>query len=64
MVRTTQSNFSMQARTGRARGNDGQPTKATVFTAFAGKDRGSDTFQVELNSQRNGGLIGVAATCI
>ncbi len=54
LIQTSGGNFSLQARTGRALGKDGQETRATIFTAFAAADRDSDTFQVQLNAPRNG----------
>ena len=46
------SGFQLQARTERALDKDDQPTQATVFSAFAAKDNGTRTIQVQMSPDK------------
>lgn len=48
--------FRLQGRTDIAWDSQGQPQQATVFVAFAAKDKGTGRIHVGLNEDRNGSL--------
>ena len=54
LVETTHGNFTLQGRTAKVRDDKGQETDATVFSAFAARDRDSDTVHVEMTTSRKG----------
>jgi hypothetical protein len=56
-VRTENISFDLQARTERARKQDGSLSEATVFSAFAAKDSSGATFHVEMNKAKNGNIL-------
>ncbi|XP_060603455.1 mucin-like protein isoform X2 [Ruditapes philippinarum] len=53
-VQTENISFDLQARTERARKQDGSLSDATLFSAFAAKDSSNASFYVELNKAKNG----------
>ena len=54
MITTTDGNFTLQGRTEQAIDVNGQPSFATVFTAFAATDALSDPVTVLMNAARTG----------
>lgn len=46
--------FTLQGRTEPALDADGNPTKATIFSAFAAKDARSDVIHVQLANNNTG----------
>ena len=64
LIETTHGEFTLQGRTAKVRDENGQETDATVFSAFAARDRDSDTVHVEMTTSRrgrfmHGGCIGL-----
>lgn len=53
MIETTDNAFTLQGRTARARNSNGIFLNATVFSAFAAKDKNSERLHVELTSDRS-----------
>ena len=54
LVETTHGEFKLQGRTAKVRDGNGQETDATVFSAFAARDRDFDTVHVEMTTSRRG----------
>ena len=54
LIATTDENFTLQGRTSRALDGNGTEMQATVFSAFAAQDSGSERFHVQMNNTRNG----------
>lgn len=52
-IDTQNETFELQARTTPYTNENGTASNATVFSAFAGKDDGGSTFQVELTESKN-----------
>ncbi|KAK2167799.1 hypothetical protein NP493_1260g00002 [Ridgeia piscesae] len=53
LIETTYGEFTLQGRTAKVRDDNGHETDATVFGAFAARDRDSDTVHVEMTTSRN-----------
>ncbi|KAL3837657.1 hypothetical protein ACJMK2_023003, partial [Sinanodonta woodiana] len=56
-LETTNASFYLQARTSRAEKANGNLTDATIFSAFAAKDKLGSNVQVELNERKDGLII-------
>ncbi|KAK2173006.1 hypothetical protein NP493_911g00016 [Ridgeia piscesae] len=54
LIETTHREFTLQGRTAKVHNDKGQETDATVFSAFAARDRDSDTVHVEITTSRQG----------
>ena len=54
MIETNDETFVMQARTVRAKDENGTETSATVYAAFAAQDNNTDVAQIEMNEDRTG----------
>ncbi|KAK2161673.1 hypothetical protein NP493_1565g00035 [Ridgeia piscesae] len=54
LIETRHGEFTLQGRTAKVRDENGQETDATVFSAFAARDRDSDTVHVEMTTSRRG----------
>ena len=57
LVETTHGEFTLQGRTAKVRDDNGHETDATVFSAFAARDRDSDTVHVEMTTSRKGEMV-------
>ncbi|KAK3597086.1 hypothetical protein CHS0354_022093 [Potamilus streckersoni] len=56
-LETTNATFYLQSRTSRAEKANGNLTDATIFSAFAAKDKLGSNVQVELNDRKDGLII-------
>ena len=54
MIETNDKTFVMQARTVKAKDENGTETSATVYAAFAAQDNDTDVAQIEMNEERTG----------
>ena len=57
LIETTHREFTLQGRTAKVHDVKGQETDATVFSAFAARDRDSDTVHVEMTTSRKGEMV-------
>ena len=54
LIETTHGNFTLQGRTAKAVDKNGAEREATIFSAFAARDTGSDTIHIGMTDEKDG----------